>query len=43
MEAGSSDHVFYGERLLTAAIGQKVIAGRREVLFQAATNKLQTF
>ena len=33
----------YSERLLYVAIGQEVIAGSREVLFQAATNKLQTF
>ncbi len=33
----------YSERLLYAAIWQEVIAGSREVLFQAATNKPQTF
>jgi len=43
MGAGSSDHVFYAERLLSAAIGPKVIAGSREALFQAATNIIQTF
>jgi hypothetical protein len=33
----------YCERLLYIAIGQEVLAGGREVLFQAATNKLQTY
>ena len=32
----------YSERLLYVAMGQEVIAGSRKVLFQAATNKLQT-
>ena len=33
----------YSERFLYVAIEQEVSAGSREVLFQAATNKLQTF
>ena len=33
----------YSERILYVAIEQKVIAGSREVLFQAATNRVQTF
>jgi hypothetical protein len=33
----------YSERLLNVAIGQKVIARSREVLLQAATNRVQTF
>ena len=32
----------YSERLLYINIGNEVMAGSRKVLFQAATNKLQT-
>jgi hypothetical protein len=33
----------YSEQLLYVAIEQEAIAGSRKVLFQAATNKRQTF
>ena len=36
------DHI-YSERFLYVDIRDEVIAGSREVLFQAATNKPQTF
>jgi hypothetical protein len=40
---GKALQFLYSERLLYVGIGNEVMAGSREVLFQAATDKLQTF